>query len=223
MVAANLAAPLVAGHLFIRPNERRKMTDPRSDELKALVFKNRGALLSIPAVLLALFGKPGAFGITLGLPLAFAGELLRCWAVGYSGVTTRENHVTAPELVTAGPYAYVRNPLYVGNFITAAGFAVAFTGGNTFSSRAALIAASLGTMAAVYATIIPHEEEFLRRQFGEPYERYCETVPQIVPAVEPKSDWRGQWKADVIAKAETNTFITFGAMLAVLALKALKG
>lgn len=199
------------------------MTDPRTDELKAVVFKNRGALLAIPAVLLAAFGKPSALSVTLGLPLAFAGELVRCWAVGYSGVTTREDTVMAPELVTAGPYAHVRNPLYVGNFMTAAGFAIAFTGGNPFGKRVALLAASLGTMAAVYATIVPHEEQFLRSQFGEPYERYCETVPQIVPALEPQGEQRGQWKPDVIAKAETNTFLTFGAMLAVLALKAIKG
>jgi protein-S-isoprenylcysteine O-methyltransferase Ste14 len=207
------------------------MTDPRSDELQAFVFKNRGALLTVPAVLLAIFGKPSAFSVTLGLPIALAGELLRCWAVGYSGVTTREDRVMAPELVTAGPYAYVRNPLYVGNFITAAGFALAFTGGNSFGKGAALIAASLGTMAAVYATIIPYEEQYLRSQFGEPYERYCESVPQIIPSMpqgpsmpqDDRREQRGEWKPDVIAKAETNTFVTFGAMLAVLALKALKG
>lgn len=192
-----------------------------ADDLKALVFKNRGALLAIPAVLLAAFGKPSTLSVTVGLPVAIAGELLRCWAVGYSGVTTREDHVTAPELVTAGPYAHVRNPLYVGNFITAAGFAIAFTGGNSFGKSAALIAASLGTMAAVYATIVPHEEQYLRSQFGEPYERYCESVPQIVPSMQPAGEQQGTWKPEVIAKAETNTFLTFGAMLAVLALKAL--
>jgi protein-S-isoprenylcysteine O-methyltransferase Ste14 len=207
------------------------LTDPRSDELQALVFKNRGALLTIPALMLAAFGKPSAFSVTLGLPIAIAGELLRCWAVGYSGVTTREDHVTAPELVTAGPYAYVRNPLYVGNFITAAGFAIAFTGGNSFGARLGLIAASLGTMAAVYSIIVPHEEQYLRTQFGEPYERYCATVPRLVPALPldfargpsiPQDD-NGEWKPEVIAQAEKNTFLTFGAMLAVLALKALKG
>lgn len=205
------------------------MTDPRSDELQALVFKNRGALLSIPALMLAAFGKPSAFSVTLGLPIAIAGELLRCWAVGFSGVTTREDHVIAPELVTAGPYAYVRNPLYVGNFITAAGFAVAFTGGNSLGKKIGLIAASLGTMAAVYSIIVPHEEQYLRSQFGEPYERYCASVPQIVPALplrqaqdDERGDQRGEWKPDVIAQAEKNTFLTFGAMLAALALKALK-
>lgn len=198
------------------------MIDFQSDEVRAFVFKNRGALLALPAAVLAAFGKPGTFGVTLGLPLAIAGELVRCWAVGYSGVTTREDHVVAPELVTAGPYAFVRNPLYAGNFITAAGFAVAFTGENSAATRTMLIAASLGTMAAVYAIIIPHEEAYLRSQFGETFDHYCADVPRIVPALEPASDARGVWKPDVIANAEKNTFLTFGAMFAVLALKALK-
>jgi protein-S-isoprenylcysteine O-methyltransferase Ste14 len=193
-----------------------------SEPLQAFVFKNRGALLSIPAALLAAFGKPSAFSVTLGLPLALAGELVRCWAVGYSGITTRDDRVTAPELVTAGPYAHVRNPLYVGNFLTAAGFAIAFTGSNSAPRRAALVGTALGTMAAVYATIVPHEEAFLRSQYGEEYDRYCRSVPPFVPALEPLADAKGTWKPDVIAKAESNTFLTFGAMLALLALKALK-
>jgi len=155
--------------------------------LSAFVFKNRGALLALPAVLLVIFGRPDAFGIWIGLPIAVAGELLRCWAVGYSGVTTLNDAVVAPELVTAGPYAYVRNPLYIGNFITAAGFAIAFTGANPAATRTALIAVALGTMIAVYATIIPHEENFLRSRFGEPFVRYCNDVARIIPRLKPAS------------------------------------
>jgi protein-S-isoprenylcysteine O-methyltransferase Ste14 len=198
------------------------MTDPRHDDVRAFVFKNRGALLAVPAALLAAFGKPSAFSITLGLPLAIAGELVRCWAVGYSGVTTRGDKVEAPKLVTAGPYAYVRNPLYVGNFLTAAGFAIAFTGKNSGAARAALIGGSLAAMAAVYATIVPHEEQFLRSQFGEDFDRYCERVPPVVPQLEPSPDGKGTWQPEVIAEAESRTFATFGAMLAALALKAFK-
>jgi len=198
------------------------MTDPRTDEVKALVFKNRGALLTIPAALLAAFGKPSAFSITVGLPVAIAGELIRCWAVGYSGVTTRGDVVEAPKLVTAGPYGHVRNPLYVGNFITALGYTIAFTGKNSFGAKLALIGGSLGTMAAVYATIVPHEEQFLRSQFGEEFERYSERVPPVVPQLEAMPDGQGEWDPSVIKDAESRTFLTFGAMLAVLALKALK-
>lgn len=193
-----------------------------TDEFQAFVFKNRGALLAVPAVVLAAFGKPSALGVTIGLPLALAGELVRCWAVGYSGVTTRGDRVIAPELVTAGPYAYVRNPLYVGNFITALGFAIAFTGKNGAAAKVGLMAASLGTMAAVYATIIPHEEQFLRSQFGEAFDEYRAAVPPLVPQAEPMPNAKGEWKPDVIREAESKTLGFFGAMLAVLALKAIK-
>jgi protein-S-isoprenylcysteine O-methyltransferase Ste14 len=198
------------------------MDHENNDELQALVFKNRGLLLTIPAALLAAFGRPSATGVALGLPLAIAGELIRCWAVGYSGVTTRGDAVEAPHLVTAGPYAYVRNPLYVGNFITALGFAVAFTGRNRASTKLALIGGSLAGMAAVYATIVPHEEKFLRSQFGADFDRYCEQVPPVIPRTTPAPDGQGHWNPSVIREAESRTFASFAAILGVLVLKTLR-
>jgi protein-S-isoprenylcysteine O-methyltransferase Ste14 len=195
------------------------MDESGNDDLQALVFKNRGVLLSIPAVALAAFGKPSATSVALGLPLAIAGELVRCWAVGYSGVTTRGDQVEAPHLVTAGPYAYVRNPLYFGNFITALGFSIAFTGRNGFAGKLALAGGSLTAMAAVYATIIPHEEAFLRSQFGEAFDRYCERVPPVIPLAQPAPDGEGAWDPSVIREAESKTFTTFAAMLAILVIK----
>src|SRR5580704_14190642 len=141
------------------------------------VFARRGELLAVPAVMLAAFGKPSAFSIAVGLPFAFAGEAIRAWAVGYSGVTTRGDAVTAPALVTAGPYAYVRNPLYVGNFITALGFAVAFTG------------AKLG----VYSVVVPHEERYLRETFGAEFDAYVAAVPRVVPRTAPGGSERGTY------------------------------
>lgn len=197
------------------------MTDPLSEELQAFVFANRGLLLAAPAALLAAFGRPSAFSVSVGLPTALAGELLRCWAVGYSGETTRNDRVTASKLVTSGPYGHVRNPLYLGNFITALGFAIAFTGKNKPIERLALTAGTLGVMAALYATIVPHEEQYLRERFGDEFERYCEHVPRIVPQLEPAADGAGTWDVGVIAQAESKTFLTFGAMLALLALKSI--
>jgi protein-S-isoprenylcysteine O-methyltransferase Ste14 len=191
-----------------------------NDGLAAFVFKNRGLLLSLPAAVLAICGRPSAAGIALGLPVAIAGELIRCWAVGYSGVTTRDDVVTAPKLVTAGPYGYVRNPLYLGNFVTAAGFALAFTGKNSPLARVALVGGSLAALTCVYATIVPHEEAFLRSEFGEKFERYCERVPRLIPQLEPLDEGEGEWKGEALVEAESKTFLTFGAMLAVLALRA---
>jgi protein-S-isoprenylcysteine O-methyltransferase Ste14 len=187
---------------------------------RAFVFKNRGALLALPALALAAFGRPSAFSVALGLPLAFAGEMIRCWAVGYSGVTTRGDHVEAAKLTTAGPYAYVRNPLYIGNAVTALGFALAYTGRMPTVQRFSIISGSLGVMAAVYATIIPHEEDYLRKQFGETFQKYCEAVPPLLPLSVPFEHAQGEYDPAVIGQAESRTFLTFGAMLLVLALKA---
>jgi len=189
---------------------------------RAFVFKNRGALLAIPAVVLAVFGKPSVASIVPGLVLAFAGEAIRCWAVGYSGTTTRADHVTAPQLVTAGPYAYARNPLYIGNFITALGFAIAFTGNNSETARWVLIVISLATMLAVYATIVPHEENFLRATFGASFDEYASRVARVWPRRPKASASRlGAYDAGVIARAESRTFITFAVMLGILGLKAI--
>ena len=193
-----------------------------NDDLDAFVFGQRGTLLALPAVVLAALGKPSAFSVAAGLPLAFVGEAVRMWAVGYSGVTTRGDTVTAPALVTAGPYARVRNPLYVGNFLTAAGFALAFTGRNSAPARLALVGGSLAAMLGVYAIIVPHEEGYLRETFGAAFDDYARRVPPVVPLREPSRPQQGTYDPEVIAKAESRTFVTFGAMLAVLALKALR-
>ncbi len=193
-----------------------------STALDEFVFARRGELLAVPAVALAAFGTPTAFSIATGLPLAFIGEAIRAWAVGYSGVTTRGDAVTAPALVTAGPYAYVRNPLYVGNFITALGFAIAFTGGAKGVKGTVLVACALGTMLAVYSIVVPHEERYLRSTFGAEFDEYVAAVPRVMPRTSPGGSEQGSYDPAVIGKAETRTFVTFGAMLVALALKARK-
>ena len=191
-----------------------------SGAFDAFVFARRGELLAIPAVALAVLGRPSARSIAVGLPLAFAGEAIRAWAVGYSGVTTRGDTVTAPALVTAGPYAFVRNPLYLGNAVTALGFALAFTGRNRVLHRLALVGGVLGTMFAVYAVVVPHEERYLRATFGEAFDAYTAAVPRTIPRTTPLEHARGTYDPSVIARAESRTFLTFGAMLAALAVKA---
>ncbi len=191
-----------------------------STAVDEFVFARRGELLALPAIVLAFAGRPSAFSVAAGLPLAFVGEAIRAWAVGYSGVTTRGDTVTAPALVTAGPYAYVRNPLYVGNFVTAAGFAIAFTGANDARTRLALVAGALGTMLAVYAVVVPHEERYLRSTFGDAFDAYVDAVPRVLPRSTPAGSQTGTNDPSVIGRAESRTFVTFGAMLLALVWKA---
>lgn len=199
------------------------MARDRQRSWRESIFKHRGTLLALPAVSLAVLGKPTAGSIALGLPIALAGEAIRCWAVGYSGVTTRADYVVAPALTTAGPYAYVRNPLYVGNFITALGFTIAFTGGLCAARRSTLGILGLGTMFGVYAAIVPLEEAFLRETFGAAFDAYRSRVPRLMPRTSPAEPQAGTYDGSTIANAETRTFLTFGAMLVALAVKAIGG
>ena len=105
-------------------------------------------------------------------------------------------------------------------FLTALGFALAFTGGLPAAKRAGLIAAGLATMLAVYAAIVPLEEEYLRATFGEAFDDYARRVPRVVPRRTAAQPQAGAYEPSVIVNAESRTFLTFGAMLLALGLKA---
>ena len=93
--------------------------------------------------------------------------------------------------------------------------------GSTAAQRALLATVGLGTMLAVYAAIVPLEEAYLRDTFGAEFDAYVERVPRIVPQLAAAQPQAGTYDPAVIAAAETRTFVTFGAMLVALALKAL--
>ena len=195
------------------------MASERERTWRDRIFAQRGTLLALPAIALGIFGKPTQNSAAAGVPVALAGEAIRCWAVGYSGITTRGDKVEAPALTTAGPYAYVRNPLYVGNFLTALGFVIAFNGNTSPAKRAALTLAGLGTMIAVYAAIVPLEEAFLRETFGDDFDAYTARVPRLIPRTTAAQPQAGRYDPGVILKAETRTFVTFGAMMLALLFK----
>jgi protein-S-isoprenylcysteine O-methyltransferase Ste14 len=188
---------------------------------RTLVFKNRGALLVPVALVLLIFGRPSPASAVIGISVAALGELLRIWAVGYSGVTTRAEIVTAPTLVTAGPYGAVRNPLYVANAIVALGFWFAFSGGISIAEAGMLLVVVLMLVVGVYAVIIPLEEAYLAGLFGQQYHRYLETVPRLLPfgSSLPSTERKGVWRAEVIARAEIITLTFFALMVVVVVLK----
>jgi protein-S-isoprenylcysteine O-methyltransferase Ste14 len=194
--------------------------DPKTG-WRTTVFKNRGLLLVPVALALVIVGRPTAQSASIGILVALAGELLRMWAVGYSGVTTRADVVTAPVLVTAGPYSYIRNPLYAGNAITALGFWFAFCGGLTPALALLLLVLAALLVVFVYATIIPLEEAYLALTFGEPYQQYLRRVPRLWPSGKPlpPAQRQGIWRWDVILRAEVITLAFFSLMVAAVCLK----
>lgn len=101
-----------------------------------------------------------------GIVLCFIGASLRYWASGFLRKDSRP--------AVGGPYAWVRNPLYLGTYLMALG--TIWSMGNL-----PLLGISTVLFAAVYHFIILDEETKLREIFGAPYVKYCELVPRFFP------------------------------------------
>jgi len=143
-------------------------------KIGAILFRWRD-LLPIPlAALMAKVAKPSFFSWILGLPFIVAGETLRLWSLMHIGPTTRTRAICADRLIVSGPYAIIRNPLYLGNLLKVAGF-VTIAGNFPF---AVLV---LCFYAFEYATVIPFEESFLQEKFPKDFADYCRKVPVFIP------------------------------------------
>jgi len=110
-----------------------------------------------------------------GIALCFVGASLRYWASGFLRKDSRP--------AVGGPYAWVRNPLYLGTYLMAVGAAL------SIEQWIFLIVISI-VFALIYHYIILEEEVKLERIFGQPYLTYCRTVPRFFPR-----PWRASRKA----------------------------
>jgi protein-S-isoprenylcysteine O-methyltransferase Ste14 len=113
----------------------------------------------------AWFSSPSGRALAMGLPVSLAGLALRAWAAG----CLAKNR----ELATGGPYAYTRNPLYLGTLLVAAGLAIA-------SRSMGLGVLFAAVFLLVYLPVIQLEEQHLRKLFPE-YAAYAEVVPALWP------------------------------------------
>jgi protein-S-isoprenylcysteine O-methyltransferase Ste14 len=113
----------------------------------------------------AWFSQPTPRSLAIGLPISLAGLALRGWA---AGCLAKDR-----ELATGGPYAYTRNPLYLGTLLVAVGLV------------AAARSVWLGVLFAavfflIYLPVIQNEQQHLRRLFPK-YEEYAARVPALWP------------------------------------------
>ncbi len=108
---------------------------------------------------------PRPAAVAWSLALVVPGLWLRAYAAGY----VKKNR----ELTVTGPYAHVRNPLYLGSMLIAAGFAVALL------SWPVALALAVG-FTVIYVPVIASEERFLRAAFPG-FDEYCRQVPRLIP------------------------------------------
>jgi protein-S-isoprenylcysteine O-methyltransferase Ste14 len=122
-----------------------------------------GSLLGIAYL---FFSRPTVPILVAGGALAAAGVALRAYAAGHLSKNQK--------LAVSGPYAWTRNPLYLGSALVGAGFA--WVGGSWILALAIVL-----LFVAVYWPVMLREEEYLRRQFGEAYGKYARAVPFFFP------------------------------------------
>lgn len=168
-----------------------------------------------------LCGKPTLVSFLVGLFIALIGEAIRIWGVGYAGVTTRKDCVDAPFLVTGGPFAIVRNPLYIGNAITGLGFVIMAAGAAGIVLNVTFLILWALCYFGVYGIIIPHEEEFLVQTFGEPYKEYCSKVNRLFPNFKKYPNPQGSFDPNAIMQAESRTLVQFAIFAVLMGLKIL--
>jgi len=193
--------------------------ETRAAQIGAWLFRYRG-VLPIPVLLVPLFvhGYMSPATWVAGLGTVAIGELLRLTGVAAAGPATRRRTRWVPHLVIDGPFAWVRNPIYLGNSLVWTGVAIA-TGVHWYVPCAVL------AFAAEYGFIVRYEEGVLESTFGAAYLAYKQRTPRWFPrrpALGPRPVGRRyDWRA--ACRSETSTLVNCAAAIGVVAVKGMIG
>jgi len=160
---------------------------------------------AVAAVYIVL-ARPTPLSIAIGGILSLGGVAIRAAASGHISKNS--------ELTTSGPYAYTRNPLYLGSIVIAAGFAIA--------ARSWVVVIILGALfVAIYLPVIHSEEDFLRSRFAA-FAPYSRGVPRLWPRLSPYPGGVGSFSRQrYLQHREYNALIGTAVMIAALLAKLL--
>jgi len=114
----------------------------------------------------AQFARPDIGTVSIGLALAVVGQLFRIYAAGYI--------FKNKQLATTGPYALVRHPLYLGNFIILSGFTIA-------SANPYVVAVVVVFFLVWYPAAIAYEDSKLENIFGDDWREWSRNIRAIIP------------------------------------------
>jgi protein-S-isoprenylcysteine O-methyltransferase Ste14 len=177
----------------------------RTGEWSKIARRVRVPLGFVFAVFYFWMARPTWRSMALALIEIIPGLCIRALASGY----VRKNE----SLATSGPYAYTRNPLYLGSLFIGVGFAIA--------SRSWWVGVALaGMFFAIYIPVIRDEEQFLRQRFPA-FTQYETYVPRIWPRIRPwsvRDKDESRFSLDLYLKhREYNALLGTIAIIAVLA------
>ena len=155
-----------------------------------------------------------------GVVVTLLGELMRLWGVHHIGAISRTRSDRLGPLVASGPFAYLRNPLYVGNIALWVGFAL--TAGLAWLAPVVLVLLGLE-----YHAIVRWEESLLESRLGQAYRDYAARVPRWIPRLDRGDrNARGDeeedgfsWRVTLFSERGTLVAIAFGYLLLWLKLR----
>jgi len=178
------------------PTEISEAERRPSARIGAVLFRHRG-WLPVPFLLVPLLAR-GAMGPRhwiLGFALIVLGEAIRLAGVAAAGTVTRRRSRTVQRLVTYGIFSWMRNPLYVGNFLIWIGFTV-------ISGVLWFIPVAVVLFAVEYTLIVRYEEGVLESIFGQEYLAYKSRTPRWFPrpphtAEAGEHHWGEAWRSEI--------------------------
>ncbi len=173
-----------------------------SARIGAVLFRHRG-WLPVPFLLVPLLahGNADAMNWIIGLLFIVVGEAIRLAGVAAAGTVTRRRSRTVQRLVTYGIFAWMRNPLYVGNFLIWLGFIV-------ISGVLWFIPVAILLFAIEYTLIVRYEEGVLESIFGDEYLRYKARTSRWFPRP-PGTDEEGEHHWAEAWRSEVSTFMQY--------------
>ncbi|CAA9347968.1 MAG: hypothetical protein AVDCRST_MAG40-2739 [uncultured Gemmatimonadaceae bacterium] len=177
-----------------------------------MLFRHRGWLpLFFLLIPLLAPGSTSPQRWAIGLALVAVGEWIRLAGVAAAGTTTRRRSRRVQRLVTYGPFAWSRNPLYNGNFLVWVGFGV-ISGVFWFLPVAVLL------FAVEYTLIVRYEEGVLESIFGDEYLAYKARTPRWIPRP-PADAEQGPRCYGEAWRSEVSTFMQYAALMAAFVVK----
>jgi len=177
----------------------------RAARVGAWLFRYRG-FLPVPFLLIPLLvpGRQTRLGWTVGAVFILLGELLRLAGVAAAGTVTRRRSRDVQRLVTYGVFAWMRNPLYVGNLLIWVGFLIG-------SGVIWFLPIALILFAAEYSLIVRSEEGVLESIFGPAYLDFKRSTPRWIPR-RPVSPTDGDHDWGEALRSEISTFAQYVAL-----------
>ena len=187
-------------------------------DIATKIFKYR-SYTPIPFVILMLiFENATITSLIIGFVIAVAGELTRLWGVSWAGSETRTTGgVGGTYLVISGPFAHVRNPLYVGNILMYLGLGIM-----SMSLFPYLQIVAILFFIIQYQFIVKEEEGFLIKKFGSDYQKYLQNVPRFFPRVTKYKDEsipQPNYSLSAGLNSETRTLQAFGIVALLIVIK----